>query len=93
MAANPAAPLGTQGLKVARLGFGCMSLTKTFYGDTGLSIEEAKQVVHSAYDHGVRLFNTVSNADRRAVALITHDHVQIKSCADGWVSYHSMADE
>ncbi|MEW5318005.1 MAG: hypothetical protein WDW38_009259 [Sanguina aurantia] len=56
--ANPIAAMGSQGLKTARLGYGCMSLSENFYGPTGLSEEDAGALLLKAHALGVRLFNT-----------------------------------
>lgn len=55
--------MGSQGLKTTRLGYGCMSLSSTFYGPTGLKDEEAIAIIRKAYDLGIRHFNTVSEGD------------------------------
>lgn len=55
---NPVRKLGSQGLQAAALGYGCMSLSPTFYGPTGLTDEEAQGILLKAFDLGVRLFNT-----------------------------------
>lgn len=57
--ANPVKPLGSHGLQVARLGFGCMSLSGNLYGGGKAPSEhESVEVLNRAYDLGVRLYNT-----------------------------------
>lgn len=55
----PRGKLGSQGLETTRLGFGCMSLTKGFYGQTcAPSEEEAIKLLQRSVELGVQLFNT-----------------------------------
>lgn len=55
----PRGKLGSEGLETTRLGFGCMSLTKGFYGQSNAPTEEqATAVLHRALELGVQLFNT-----------------------------------
>ncbi|MEZ5893883.1 MAG: aldo/keto reductase [Parvularculaceae bacterium] len=49
-------PLGRSGLKVSRLGFGCMGLAE-FYGDA-VSTAEAEKVLEAVFDGGVNFFDT-----------------------------------
>lgn len=59
MGSLPVGPLGSQGLQTSRIGFGCMSLTKGFYGQTNIPTEEeATALLQRAVELGVTLFNT-----------------------------------
>lgn len=54
-ATNPVKPLGSQGLQVARLGFGCMSLSSNLYGGhVPVPEEQSTAVLRRAYDLGER---------------------------------------
>jgi len=52
----PRAKLGTQGLEVSRLGFGCMGLTGSY--NTPLGDEAVAAVVEHAFRRGVTFFDT-----------------------------------
>jgi len=49
-------PLGSQGLKVGRLGFGCMGLS--WYDASSLSEDDAVAVIGAALDAGITYFDT-----------------------------------
>jgi len=49
-------PLGSQGLKVGRLGFGCMGLS--WYDAANLKEEDAVEVIGTAVKHGITYFDT-----------------------------------
>eukprot|EP01089_Gocevia_fonbrunei_P016199 TRINITY_DN4952_c0_g1_i1.p1 TRINITY_DN4952_c0_g1~~TRINITY_DN4952_c0_g1_i1.p1 ORF type:complete len:348 (-),score=64.12 TRINITY_DN4952_c0_g1_i1:8-1018(-) len=49
-------PLGSQGLKVPRLGFGCMGLS--WYDAANLKTEDAVEVIGTAMESGITYFDT-----------------------------------
>ncbi|KAM0951834.1 putative perakine reductase [Dioscorea sansibarensis] len=55
----PRVKLGTQGLEVSKLGFGCMGLTGVY--NSPLPEEEGKAIIKHAFNQGITFFDT-SNA-------------------------------